>query len=634
MIAMVTVGHCLAVNSVFGYFPSTNPDLMVIHVVTPNGSNFFSEPFRIGTLQHTVQVFVAGLSKTPFNVVAHKDPSLAYNFQFVNSDSEPQPFHVFIDFPIRPLGANTTFAELNVELIDMDGNGQASLIGQYDPNGAIQAVRTYNSITRSGELIGPPLGENMTSPGMKTFVLEPFPGPTLANGDMLGQTIRFTLSPGDAARLTSRFIIDEATGIPFAEIPELPNPADGPYFNVIDISSPETSFGDNYFVGSQTQLNLSEGGSIGERFNFHTFMNNELNDNNFDVEVNITGGTVGNQFMALGGTTVNISGGTIEGPTFLAGSFTGESTDVEVNMSGGTMRAQLQAYAGSVTNISGGVVNSVSANDGVVYLSGGTIGQQSSGNSLQTTGSGVFHISGGSFGATGQISLLNEGVANISGGSFTTAAHSIQARQDATINLFGTEFNLNGVEIAGLDWGVPFTISQRDVTLSGLLSDGSPFSIDLNSVDPSPAQGDWIHPDATLTVTLALPGDFNNNGTVDAADYALWRNTLDSDSTLPNDTSPGAVTQHDYQTWRASFGKTRTVNGSAAGDGGVPEPAPLLLLFAAMAGGSLFRHRCREMDDWKWRIIDRFIRIFYCNLSGRSINSRCLTRSVPSSVRS
>jgi hypothetical protein len=43
--------------------------------------------------------------------------------------------------------------------------------------------------------------------------------------DKLDVTTRFTLSPGDTARVTSQFIIDEGTGISFAQIPNLPDPA-------------------------------------------------------------------------------------------------------------------------------------------------------------------------------------------------------------------------------------------------------------------------------------------------------------------------------------------------------------------------------------------------------------------------
>jgi probable HAF family extracellular repeat protein len=49
----------------------------------------------------------------------------------------------------------------------------------------------------------------------------------------------------------------------------------------------------------------------------------------------------------------------------------------------------------------------------------------------------------------------------------------------------------------------------------------------------------WI---ATITEPSALPGDFNDNGSVDAADYVVWRKGLGM-----------TYTQNDYDTWRAHF---------------------------------------------------------------------------------
>ncbi len=61
------------------------------------------------------------------------------------------------------------------------------------------------------------------------------------------------------------------------------------------------------------------------------------------------------------------------------------------------------------------------------------------------------------------------------------------------------------------------------------------------------------------------PGDYNNNTVVDAADYSVWRNYLGQPVSIPNDITPGTVTQPDYDVWRGNFGKTSTDStGSAA----------------------------------------------------------------------
>jgi hypothetical protein len=78
-------------------------------------------------------------------------------------------------------------------------------------------------------------------------------------------------------------------------------------------------------------------------------------------------------------------------------------------------------------------------------------------------------------------------------------------------------------------------------------------------------------------------GDYNNNGTVDAADYVLWRNG----GPLQNEgATPGNVTPDDYTFWRSRFG---AIAGSGTGAvAAVPEPGvswiPALLAAAALLG--------------------------------------------------
>lgn len=72
-----------------------------------------------------------------------------------------------------------------------------------------------------------------------------------------------------------------------------------------------------------------------------------------------------------------------------------------------------------------------------------------------------------------------------------------------------------------------------------------------------------------------VPGDYNGNGVVDAADYVRWRN---GDSLMNEVVTPGSNTPEDYTAWRARFGNT---SGSGAGLGGgaaVPEPTSLGLI--------------------------------------------------------
>jgi hypothetical protein len=103
--------------------------------------------------------------------------------------------------------------------------------------------------------------------------------------------------------------------------------------------------------------------------------------------------------------------------------------------------------------------------------------------------------------------------------------------------------------------------------------------------------------DQFFTVVVPMPagvsGDYNDNGTVDAADYVRWRDTLNTNTTLPNDTTAGTVTQADYDVWRTNFGLG--AGGGSAVDASVPEPCAIVLSLAAawLACGFIGRRRLK-----------------------------------------
>jgi hypothetical protein len=85
-------------------------------------------------------------------------------------------------------------------------------------------------------------------------------------------------------------------------------------------------------------------------------------------------------------------------------------------------------------------------------------------------------------------------------------------------------------------------------------------------------------------VPVGIAGDYNQNGTVDAADYALWRDTLgESGPGLPADgNGDGTVNSADYDLWRAKFGQGAPAAAAALQLAAVPEPAGAVLFFAAL----------------------------------------------------
>ncbi len=81
-----------------------------------------------------------------------------------------------------------------------------------------------------------------------------------------------------------------------------------------------------------------------------------------------------------------------------------------------------------------------------------------------------------------------------------------------------------------------------------------------------------------ITGSRLTGGDYNHDGTVDAADYTVWRNALNQ--TTPghpaDGNGDGTVNAADYDIWKANFA-TSFGSASASGPHAVPEPSTALL---------------------------------------------------------
>jgi hypothetical protein len=199
----------------------------------------------------------------------------------------------------------------------------------------------------------------------------------------------------------------------------------GQFTTVINVP-PDTAPG---FIGSDTQLNVTDGGVLGGQFQAGLPGATHTN-----MEVNVSGGTVGfpvgnSSYVGFSGSTTNFSGGEIYSRVIaLEGS--------GLNISGGTFHSMVEGHTGSIVTISGGDLRR-------------------------------------GFGFSGSH-------AEISGGSF---ADGLRTHGETALELVGGALRLDGLPIAGLESPGDMLAFElpRESVLSGVFVDGTPFA--FSSID-------------------------------------------------------------------------------------------------------------------------------------------------------
>jgi hypothetical protein len=87
----------------------------------------------------------------------------------------------------------------------------------------------------------------------------------------------------------------------------------------------------------------------------------------------------------------------------------------------------------------------------------------------------------------------------------------------------------------------------------------------------------------TGVLSVAVLGDYNGNGIVDAADYTVWRDTLGSTTDFRADgNGNGVVDAGDYDVWKMHYGEHAGSGAGANATATVPEPVTLWLLITGI----------------------------------------------------
>jgi hypothetical protein len=152
---------------------------------------------------------------------------------------------------------------------------------------------------------------------------------------------------------------------------------------------------------------------------------------------------------------------------------------------------------------------------------------------------------------------------------------------DATNNwtkLSATSIELTEGVFIGPGGSLP---ALRSVTLGGIWNPGVVAYTDLAFEISQQTQL------VTTSIQLAVEGDYDQNGTVNQADYTVWRQNFGSTAALNADGNiNGVVDAADYAIWRKNFGNSLPGAGSSVGSGQslgligstVPEPTAGVLI--------------------------------------------------------
>lgn len=319
------------------------------------------------------------------------------------------------------------------------------------------------------------------------------------------------------------------------------------------------------------------------------------------------GGYSSRYAIELAGETATLTGpGTLTNENQITG--TGRVEVATINAAGGTINATNDAlvFTQTVTNTSGGQINAIVStlsfdagldSDGQLNLINSTVNGDVTNNgvaSLAGTNTFTGNVSGnGTFTGTGTAAFAGTLAPGNSPGLLTFEGDlDLEPTATLEIELGGTTpgVDYDRVEVGGfatLEGTLEVTLVGGFVPEAGdsfgfLFASGA-FDASFAAISLPDLSGQglgWqLNPGGAtlfLEVVAALAGDFNLDGTVDAADYTVWRAGLGT-----------TFTEADYAIWRTNYGATSSATTSQT----VPEPTAGLLSLIAIGAGWLSRRR-------------------------------------------
>lgn len=347
------------------------------------------------------------------------------------------------------------------------------------------------------------------------------------------------------------------------------------------VSSPITIQGDT------SGITIARNSAAAEMRLFHVTTTGDLTLNSVSVTGGIVRGANGatasdSGGSALGGAIYNEGGLRIVASTIYANqaiggnggsaAFGGLGRGGAIYSNNGSLVVTDATFSGNVAQ-SGSGAHSPSSFGGSMYVLNGSLGVYNSTitDGTASTGRGIYLIAlNGSATADIWSSIIAQSDAPIQARDFLTAIEAGQLTVTGGNNLIRTQGDYQFITVSTDDPLLGPLANNGGPTMTQSLLDGSPaFNLGSNpqSLVADQRGGSYSRViggkadigafESQTSVGPSLPGDYNGNNVVDAADYVLWRKTMGSSVTTysgSDGNGNGAVDVGDYGVWRSNFG--------------------------------------------------------------------------------